>query len=75
MAAEKRDKLLSKIGLVDQCASEVGGGEWYAAIIQNVCIGKPYTQINAALIPTSKGNPFFKYRREFFALLDKTMDR
>jgi hypothetical protein len=75
MAAEKRDRLLSKIGLVDQCASEVGNGEWYEAIIQNVCIGKPYTQINAALIPTSKGNPFFKYRREFFALLDKTMDR
>ena len=75
MAAEKRDRLLAKIEIVDQCALEVGGGEWYAAIIQNVCIGKPYTQINTALIPTSKGNPFFKHRREFFELLDKRTEK
>lgn len=71
MAAERRDRLLNKIQLVDDCAREIGGGEWYAAIIQNVCIGRPYEQMDRALMPTSEKNAFFKIRRMFFDLLNK----
>ncbi len=71
MAAERRDRLLNKIQLVDDCAREIGGGEWYAAIIQNVCIGRPYEQMDRALMPTSEKHAFFKIRRMFFDLLNK----
>lgn len=71
MAAERRDRLLNKIQLVDDCAREIGGGEWYAAIIQNVCIGRPYEQMDRALMPTSERNAFFKIRRMFFEKLNK----
>lgn len=71
MAAERRDRLLNKIQLVDACAREIGGGEWYAAIIQNVCIGRPYEQMDRALMPTSEKNAFFKIRRMFFDMLNK----
>ena len=74
MAAERRDKLLTKIKLVDDCAREIGGGEWYAAIIQNVCIGKSYEQLDKALMPTSFRNEFFSMRRKFFELLNKKTD-
>lgn len=74
MAAERREKLLEKIGIVDECASAVGSGEWYAAIIQNVCIGKPYTQIDMALMPTAHRPEYFARRREFFSILDKRTD-
>ena len=71
LAAERRDRLLEKIRIIDDCAKEVGGGEWYAAIIQHVCIGKAYTQMDRALMPTSDKNAFFRRRREFFEILDK----
>lgn len=70
-AVEKREKLMAKIAVVDKCAMAVGHGEWYAAIIQNVCIGKSYTYMDRALMPTSERNAFFRRRREFFDLLDK----
>ena len=41
-AAERREKLIEKIAIVDECALAVDGGIWYASIIQNVCIGKAY---------------------------------
>lgn len=71
MAAERRDRLLTKIKMVDDCAREIGGGEWYAAIIQNVCIGRAYEQMDRALMPTSERNAFFKIRRMFFDRLNK----
>ena len=70
-AAAKRERLLAKINLVDTCAKTVGGGEWYAVIIQNMCIGKSYDKIDKALMPTSKSNSFFRMRREFIRLLDE----
>ena len=69
-AWEKRDKLLAKIAIVDECAKEAGGGEWYAALIQNVCIGKSYEQLDKALMPTSFRQEFFAQRRSFFKLLN-----
>jgi hypothetical protein len=71
MAAEKREKLIEKIGIVDDCAKAVDNGAWYASIIQNVCIGRPYEQMDRALMPTSEKHAYFKRRREFFELLDK----
>ena len=71
MAAERRDKLLAKIKIIDDCAKDVGNGEWYAALIQNVCIGKSYEQLDKALMPTSFRQEFFSKRRTFFELLDK----
>lgn len=73
-AAERREYLMRKIGIVDECARNIGRGEWYAAIIQNVCMGKPYSQIDVALMPTSHRPEYFVVRREFFALLDKKVN-
>ena len=70
-AAEKREKLMEKIEIVDRCARAVDGGAWYASIIQNVCIGRAYEQMDRALMPTSDKNAYFRKRREFFELLDK----
>ena len=70
MAAEKREKLIEKIGIVDNCARAVDDGEWYASIIQNVCIGRAYEQMDRALMPTSDRNAYFRKRREFFRLLN-----
>ena len=69
--AERREKLIEKIGLVDECAQAVDGGAWYASIIQNVCIGRSYEQMDRALMPTSDKNAYFRKRREFFELLHK----
>ena len=71
LAAERRDRLLTKIGIVDECARAISNGEWYASLIQNICIGRSYTQMDRALMPTSDKNTFFRRRREFFDMLDK----
>lgn len=75
IAAEKRDRLLAKIETVDKCAKSVGNGAWYAVIIQNVCIGRQYTKLDKALMPTSDSNTFFKVRREFFRMMDEVKDK
>ena len=74
-AAEKRDRLLAKIETVDKCAKAVGNGEWYAVIIQNVCIGRQYMLLDRALMPTSDRNAFFRIRREFFRTLDEITNK
>ena len=71
MAAERRDKLLAKMAIVDECAREIGEGKWYAAMIQHVCMQKKYEQIEKTLMPTSDRNAFYKQRRNFFKLIDK----
>ena len=74
LAAERREELNKKISTVDECARAIDGGEWYAPIIQNVCIGKSYEQMDRALMPTSDKNAFFRKRRQFFELLNKRKD-
>ena len=71
MAAEKRDRLLSKIKIIDECAREAGGAEWYNALIENVCLQKSYEQLDKAMIPTSYKKEFFTRRKKFFELLNK----
>lgn len=70
-AVARREKLMSKVELIEDCAVAVGQGEWVMAIIQNVCYGKPYSALNITVLPSSNRNHFFRMRREFFALLDK----
>ena len=74
-AAERRESLTRKIDLVDECAKSIKGGAWYAAIIQNVCMGRSYSQLNATIMPTSFRQAFFAARREFFETLDKAKDQ
>ena len=74
MAAEKRDKLLEKIKIVDDCAKDIEDGKWYAVLIQHVCNGKSYEQLDKALMPTSFRNAFFTKRKLFFELLDKRVE-
>ena len=74
LAVEKREKLLAKMSLVEECAKAISDGAWYAAIMQHVCYGKTCEQIDMALLPTSNRNAFFAQRRVFFELLDKKRD-
>ena len=64
-----------KIAIVEECARAIDGGAWFAAIIQNVCMAKPYTTIDRTLMPTSDKNAYFKRRREFFELLDRKTEK
>jgi len=70
-AAERRAGLLAKIQLVDDCAAAVGNGRWYAAIIQNVCLNRPYSMLSITVLPNSNRNAFFSARKAFFLELDK----
>ena len=70
-AAERRAGLLAKIQLVDDCAASVNNGRWYAAIIQNVCLNRPYSMLSITVLPNSNRNAFFGARKAFFVELDR----
>lgn len=70
-AADRRAGLLAKIQIVDDCAAAVDGGRWYAALIQNVCLARPYSMLDINVLPTSDRNTFFKARKLFFVLLNE----
>lgn len=72
-AAEKREKLLKKMAIVEDCARTVGDGQWYSALIQHVCVGKAFSKLDVTLMPATKPNTFFKHRSEFFSMLDKKL--
>ena len=69
-AAERREKLLAKIDLVETVARAVEGGKWYAALIQNCCMGRGLYYIDPAILPTSNRNAFYQARRMFYLILD-----
>lgn len=69
-AAERREKLMKKVDMVELCAMQVEEGAWFAALIQNVCMGRGYDVLDPTLMPTSKRQAFFHARKEFFSLLD-----
>ena len=73
-AAVRREKVLAKMALVEECARTINDGEWYAAIMQNVCYGKSFDHMDHTLMPTSDRNAYFKQRRLFFELLDQRKD-
>lgn len=75
-AAERRERLLAKISIVEGCA-KASGEEWAEAMIENVCRCKPWKIIketNAAILPTSDANTFYRHRRDFFEMLNKVTD-
>ena len=73
--AERRAGLLAKVDLIDRCARAIDGGVWYTVLIQNVCIGIPYTLIDQTLVPTSNKNAFYNSRKSFFLLLDAEKEK
>ena len=69
--AERRELLVDNINLVERVARQVEDGEWYTALIQNVCMRKPFACIDPAILPTGRRNEYFRARRAFFIVLDK----
>jgi len=69
--AERREQLMDNIRLVERVAGQVDDGLWYTAIIQNVCMGKPLSCIDPAILPTANRNYYFKARRLFFVQLNE----
>ena len=74
LAVEKRERLLAKIAIVDECAKTIDNGKWYAAMIQHICYKKANEHIDVTLLPTSNRNDFYKHRRMFFELLNQKKD-
>lgn len=68
--AARREDLLRRIQIVDDCAAAVEGGRWYAALIQNVCLNRPYSTLSITVLPNSNRNSFFSARKAFFVALD-----
>ena len=73
-AVIRRERLLDKCALVERVADSVDGGQWRAALIQNVCMGKALYAIDPVILPTSKRNTFYQQRRQFFALLHAELE-
>ena len=74
-AAERRERLLAKVDLIENVARLVEDGRWYTALIQNCCMGKGLSYIDPAVLPTSNRNAYYQARRTFFLLLDECKDR
>lgn len=76
-AAERRERLLAKMAIVEGCAKASGSGEWYAALMDHVCRRKTWKEmkeLTPEILPTSDSNTFYKRRREFFDMLNKVTD-
>ncbi len=76
-AAERRERLLAKMSIIEGCAKASGSGEWASALIEHVCRGKTHKdlrELKPELLPTSDANTFYKRRREFFDMLNKVTD-
>ena len=70
-AAERRERLNDKIHLVEEAARAVDGGKWFAALIQNCCMGRGLSAIDQTILPTSNRNAYFVARRAFYVYLDE----
>ena len=76
-AAERRERLLAKMALIEGCAKACGNGDWAEAIIEHVCRKKTYNTIKDTepqILPSSDANTFYRRRREFFDMLNKVTD-
>ena len=73
-AAERRERLLAKISIVEGCAKASDNGAWFKALIDHVCRRIPWKDLKREELPTSDANTFYKRRREFFDLLNKVTD-
>lgn len=70
-AAERRERLMEKINMVENVARTIEGGKWYTALIQNCCMGRGLTMIDPTILPTSNRNAFYVARRAFYLVLDE----
>lgn len=70
-AAERREKLIEKIDLVESVARSVDDGRWYTALIQNCCLGRGLMMIDPAILPTSNRNAYYVARRTFYLALNE----
>lgn len=73
-AAERRERLIAKMAIVEGCAKASGDGEWYTALMEHVCKRRSWQFIKEHMpevLPTSDSNTFYKRRREFFDILNK----
>lgn len=70
-AAERREALLGKIDLVERVARAVEDGRWFAALIQNCCMGRALSVIDQTILPTSNRNAYYVARRAFYLALDE----
>lgn len=76
-AAERRERLIAKMSIVEGCAKAAGNGEWATALIEHVCRRKSWKDIKELrpeILPTSDSNTFYRRRREFFNMLNKVTD-
>lgn len=73
-AVERREHLMAKILTVEQTAMAIDQGKWYAALIQNVCMGKPLSCIDVLVLPTSNRNAYYAARRRFYIALHLRLD-
>lgn len=69
-AAERRSSFMHRVQIVEECAAAVDGGRWYTALIQNVCLARPYSLIDVSYLPSSDRTAFFRARKEFFIRLN-----
>jgi len=73
-AAERRERLLAKISIVEGCAKASDNGAWFDALIDHVCRRIPWKDLKREKLPTSDSNTFYRRRREFFDMLNKVTD-
>lgn len=76
-AAERRERLIAKMSIVEGCAKAAGNGDWATALIEHVCRRKTWQQmkdLTPEILPTSDSNTFYRRRREFFNMLNKVTD-
>ena len=73
-AAERRERLLAKISIVEGCAKASDDGAWFTVLIDHVCRKTAWKDLKREELPTSDANTFYRRRREFFDLLNKVTD-
>lgn len=64
--ADRREKILARVALIEQVAHEVEGGRWARALILNTCYGVSWECLPPEIMPTSHRWDFFRARRAFY---------
>lgn len=74
-AVIRRELLLAKCASIERIADAIDGGQWRAALLQNICLGIPLYCIDPVIMPTSRRNDYFKRKRDFFVLLNAELNK
>lgn len=67
--AERRERILQDVHLIERTAEAVEGGRWRLPLLYNTCYGVPYDKLDPTLLPTSHRWSFFRARRIFYWIL------